>query len=94
MRLWGLMLAWLVVAITQSHAAIQTLAISGASVPHIPDTEFSIGDGVFPLARLSNNGSVAFSAMLSQSSPNVSSENDYIVFRHTDNAFQVRHCRE
>jgi hypothetical protein len=89
MRLWGLLLAWLVVTITQSHAAIQTLAISGASVPQIPDSEFSIGDGVFPLARLSNNGSVAFSATLSQSSTNVTSENDYIVFRHADNAFQV-----
>jgi hypothetical protein len=89
MRLWGLLLAWLVVTITQSHAAIQTLAITGDSAPQIPDAEFFIGDGVFPLARLSNNGTVAFSAMLSQSSPTVNSENDYIVFRHADNAFQV-----
>jgi hypothetical protein len=89
MRLRGLLLAWLVVTTTQSHAAIQTLAITGASAPQIPDAEFSVGDGVFSLARLSNNGSVAFSAMLSQSSPNVNNENDYIVFRHADNAFQV-----
>lgn len=84
MRLWGLLLFWLVVATTQTHAAIQTLALTGAPVPSIPGETFDLGDNVFGLARLSNNGMVAYSATLGTTALSVHSGNNDVIFRYDD----------
>jgi hypothetical protein len=81
MGLRTLLLVGLLLATTQTHAALQTIAITGTSVSSIPDAEFSIGENTFTLARLSNNGTVAFQATLNPTTLGVNSGNDDVVFR-------------
>lgn len=87
MRAWGLFLAWLAVT-THSHAAIQSIALTGTPVASIPDEFLAIGENTFDLARLSNNGTVAYSATLSHSAA-INSGNDYAVFRFEDNVSEI-----
>lgn len=82
MRSWGLLLFWLVVSTTQSRAAFETIAITGTSVSSISDAEFWVGDSVFPLARLSNDGSVAYQAVLNPTTVGMNSDNDDVIFRY------------
>jgi hypothetical protein len=81
MGLRTLLLVGLLLATTQTHAALQAIAITGTSASSIPDAEFSIGENVFPLARLSNNGTVAFQATLNPTTLGVNSGNDDVIFR-------------
>jgi hypothetical protein len=88
------MLAFLLVGIILSsptHGALQTIAITGTPALAMPAAEFSIGENVFQLARLSNNGMVAYRASLNPDTVGMSIDNNDVIFRFDDGNSNVGH---
>jgi hypothetical protein len=83
MRMLGFLLVGIILS-SPTHGALQTIAITGTPALSIPDAEFSIGENVFQLARLSNNGMVAYRAALKPDTVGMSLDNNDVIFRFDD----------